>query len=172
MPEITLVRQDDATLSESDLQAARRFIFGVADGLGPDDQRQWRRFWSGLLRLGPGEMVTVHTRQARLSDYHRMHMKLERRVFESQETFENERAFRDWLKVGAGHVVWQTAADGTLCAEPASTSYDAMEQGAMELFHTRVVEFLRSDRAARTLWPHLSRLQRVDAVTAILEEGA
>ncbi|GAA6121472.1 hypothetical protein [Acidovorax sp. FG27] len=170
MPEITLVRQDLAELPEADKDAARRVIFGVVDGLGDKGRKQWRRLWSRIFKLEPGEMMEIATVQPRLGWYHRKHMALEQAVFEAQERFDNFAGFRDWLKVGAGHCQWYPGPKGGVFPVPDSTSYANLEQGAMEQYHHDVMQFLRTEHAGRTLWKHLNDRQRIDMIESVLGE--
>lgn len=169
MSDITLVRQDPSVITEADKAAARRVLFGHIDGLGERGRRQWRRFFNGLLRLEPGEMIQIKTYQARSGPYHRRHMAMEQAVFESQDRFENFAGFRDWLKVGAGHCEWYPGPKGGVFPVPNSTSYAKLEQGAMEQFHNDAVEFLRTEHAGKTLWRHLSPVDRITMIETILQ---
>lgn len=169
MPDITLVRQEFVQITEDDKAAARRVIFGIVDGLGERGKKQWRRLWSNILRLEPGEMVDIKTNQARIGWFHRKHMALETAVFESQERFEDFESFRTWLKVGAGHVDWFPGPKGGVIPVPRSTSYASLEQGAMEEFHASAVDFLRTDHAGKTLWKHLNQTDRITMVETILQ---
>lgn len=168
MAQITLVRQHETTLTEEDKAAARRVIFGYVDGLGERGRRQWRRLWSNLMRLEPGEMVEIRTHQKRLGWFHRKHMALETAVFEAQDRFEVFEGFRDWLKVGAGFCDWYPGPKGGVFPVPRSIAYDKLEQGDMERFHADAVQFLRSDHAGRTLWRHLETTQRVEMIEGLL----
>ena len=168
MSEITLVRQDPTEIAEADRIIARRVIFGVVDGLGETGRRQWRRFWNRIFKLEPGEMVELKTNQARLGWYHRKHMALEQALFEAQDKFENFKGFRDWLKVGAGHCQWYPGPKGGVFPVPDSTSYAKLEQGAMEQYHADAVEFLRTEHASKTLWKHLTPVQRMQMLETVL----
>lgn len=168
MADIILVRQQQAEVSEEDKAVARRVIFGIVDGLGDRGRKQWRRLWNNLLRLQPGEMVELRTNQQRLGWFHRKHMALETRVFESQDRFENFEGFRDWLKVGAGFCDWYPGPRGGVFPVPRSIAYPKLEQAEMEQFHADAVEFLRSDHAGKTLWKHLDQPARIAMIEAIL----
>lgn len=169
MPEISLVRQAPEAIPEQDAAAARRVVFGIVDGLGEHGRRQWRRLWRRIMALEPGEMIEIKTNQKRLGWFHRKHMALEQAVFESQERFEDFRSFRAWLKVGAGFVDWFPGPKGGVIPVPKSISYGELEQGAMEQFHGDAVDFLRTEHAGRTLWPHQGALARITAVETILQ---
>lgn len=168
MPEIMLVRQPDLEITEAEKEAARKVMFGLVDGLGERGRKQWRRLWNNLMRLEPGEMVEVTTKQERVGPYHRKHMLMESRVFEAQERFELFEAFRDWLKVGAGHCDWYPGPRGGIFPVPKSIAYSRLEQGAMEVFHDNAVAFLRTEHACRTLWPAASVTQRIELIEGIL----
>lgn len=170
MSEIILVRQEAVEIPEADKDAAHRVIFGIVDGLGERNRKAWRRLWNRLMKLQPGEMVDLKTHQERLGWFHRKHMALENRVFDSQDRFENFKGFRDWLKVGAGHCDWYPGPKGGVFPVPKSISYSKLEQGAMEVFHADAVAFLRTEHAAKTLWKHLNTLQRIEMIEGILAE--
>lgn len=169
MPEIVIVRQEDMQVTEADKDATRRVIFGTVDGLGEINRKRWRRFWSTLMRMEPGEMATIRTHKARSGPFHRRHMAMEQAVFEAQERFTDfERGFRDWLKVGAGHCTWFPGPRGAVFPVPKSISYAEMEEGEMRDFHESAVAFLRTEHAGKTLWPHLKPLQRTEMIETIL----
>ncbi len=170
MAEITLVRQEPMQITEADKDAARRVLFGMVDGLGEANRRKWRRFMSTLFRMEPGEMATIKTNKARSGPFHRRHMAMEQRVFEAQERFTDfDRGFRDWLKVGAGHCDWHPGPKGGVFPVPKSISYTEMEEGEMREFHDAAVEFLRTEHAGKTLWRHLSPVDRITMVETILQ---
>jgi hypothetical protein len=168
LAEITLVRQGPAEIPEAAKLAAREVLFGLIDGLGERGKKQWRRFFNSLMRLEPGEMVEIRTHQERIGWYHRKHMALEQRVFESQEKFETFEQFRVWLKVGSGYVDWLPGPKGGVIPVPRSISYAKLEQGDMEKVHEDIVAFLRTEHAGRTLWKHLSETQRIEQIEFLL----
>lgn len=155
MPEIVIVRQEDMQVTEADKDAARRVIFGTVDGLGEINRKRWRRFWSTLMRMEPGEMATIRTHKARSGPFHRRHMAMEQAVFEAQERFELFDQFIYWIKVGAGWVTWAAGPAGGVAPIPKSISYASADDTEFREFHDRVVAFLRGPHAARYLWPHL-----------------
>lgn len=168
MSRIQLVRQDTQPAPAEDLAAARRVLFGMIDGLGEHGKRQWRRFMGSLLRLEPGEMVEIQTHKPREGWFHRKHMALEQRVFEAQERFQDFTQFRTWCKVGSGFVDWLPGPKGGVIPVPKSIAYSELEEGEMREFHDAFVAFLRMEHAGRTLWPHLSTTQRIEAIEGLL----
>jgi hypothetical protein len=169
MAEITIVRQDPVQITDAEKATVLKVIFGIVDGLGERGKKQWRRLWSSIMRLEPGEMVDIKTNQQRLGWYHRKHMAMEHVVFESQERFEEFESFRTWLKVGAGLVEWFPGPKGGVIPVPKSISYAKLEQGAMEQFHNDAVNFLRSEHAGKTLWRHLSPVDRITMIETVLQ---
>jgi len=170
MAEILLVRQPDVQMTEHDMECARRFIFGLVDGLGEQNKRRWRRFWSMLWRMVAGEIATVVTHKDRSTPYHRRHMKIEQTVFEAQERIAEFEQFRYWLKVGAGFVDWLPGPKGAVVPFPKSIAYDRLEQAEMQEFHDNAIAFLRTEHAAKCLWPHMPAAQRAQAIEAVLSE--
>lgn len=168
MATISLVRQHDIQVSDSDKEIARRVVFGAIDGLGEKGKKQWRRLWNGFFKLEPGEMIEINTHQARLGWYHRKHMALEQSLFESQERFEEFDQFRNWLKIGAGFVDWYPGAKGGVVPIPKSISYAKLEQNEMESVHTEMVLFVRTPHAIKTLWPHLKGDTGAEMIDVIL----
>jgi len=166
--DILLVRQESEAITPADAEAARRVLFGIVDGLGERGKKQWRRFVNGLMRMEPGEMVGIKTHKARSGPFHRRHMVIETRVFESQEKFEHFEQFRNWLKVGAGFCDWIAGPRGAVIPVPKSIAFDKLEEDDMRQVHEDMVAFLRSEPAGRTLWKHLSPAARTEMVESIL----
>lgn len=156
MSRIAIIRTDKAMPDARGLDAVRSFLFGVVDGLSMDDKIAWRKYWSRVMKLEPGEMTQAEMIFPRSSPYHRRHMKIEQAVFDAQERFVNFERFRDWLKIGAGWVEWAPGAKGGVVPLPLSVSYAAADQAEFERYHRQVIEFLRSGHAAKRLWPHLA----------------
>jgi hypothetical protein len=168
MAEIQLVRQSPKALADSDREVVRRVLFGEIDGLGDSGRRQWRRFINGMLAMEPGEIIEIRTHRERLGWYHRKHMALEARVFDAQERFTEFEAFRVWVKIGAGHCDWFPGPRGGIVPVPRSIRYSKLEQNDMQAFHDAAIAFLRTEHAAKTLWPKLPDQQRYAAIESIL----
>ena len=153
--------------TEQQLEGARALLFGALDGFGKDDKASWRRFWKKMIGMQPGEIIEVDMVFPRSGPFHRRHMALEQSIFDAQEAFGEFEMLRTWLKIGAGWVIWAPGPDGQLVPIPKSISYAAADQDEFQKFHEAVVRFLRTDRAAGALWPHLGR-RAGDMMTAIL----
>lgn len=170
MADITLVRQHDVQVTDQELAVARRVMFSYVDGLGERGKKQWRRFWNGLLRLEPGEMVDIKTHKARSGPFHRRHMVIETALFEAQERFEHFEQFRNWLKVGSGFCDWVPGGKGAVMPVPRSIAFDKLEEDEMRQVHADMVAFVRTDYACKTLWKHLSDTQRIEKIEGLLAE--
>jgi len=153
MSRFTITRTNIAL--PADMDGARELLFKALDGFGQDDKTSWRRFWKKMINMAPGEMFEVQMVFPRSGPAHRRHMAIEQRFFDSQEVFDDCEAFRSWLKLGAGWVIWAPSDSGQLVPVPKSISYASADQDEFERFHAAVVRFLRSDHAARFLWTHL-----------------
>jgi hypothetical protein len=172
MPEISIVKlQPIESQREDMMDAMRGMLFGgVVDGLGEVNKSRWRRFWAFIVRAEVGEVFDIVTHTARLGWYHRKHMKLETRLFDEQERFKDFEQFRNWLKIGAGHVDWFPGPRGGIVAIPRSISYPKMEQGEFEEFHAAAVAFVRTPKAQRTLWPKAPAAHAAGFVEQVLGE--
>ncbi len=169
MTDIVLVRQNREPIAKADAEAARKVLFGQVDGLSERHRKSWRRLWNWFLKSAePGEMVEIKTHRERLGWYHRKHMALEQALFESQEKFEHFKQFRDWLKIGAGHVDWIPGPRGAVVPVPKSISYAELEQDEMERVHDAMLAFLRTEHPQKVLWRHLAPAQRSDMMETIL----
>lgn len=168
MTDITLVKQVSDSISQADAETARRVLFGIVDGLGERGRKQWRRFFNGLMRLEPGEMVEIKTHKARSGPFHRRHMVIETAVFQAQEKFEHFEQFRNWLKVGAGFCDWIPGPKGAVIPVPRSIAFDKLEDDDMRQVHEDMVAFLRTDHAGRTLWKHLDQGRRIEVIEGLL----
>ncbi|WP_457825421.1 hypothetical protein, partial [Staphylococcus aureus] len=66
-------------------------------------------------------------------------------VFDGPDRFRDFERFRDWLKIGAGHVEWVPGAKGGIVPLPLSTSYADLEEVAMRELHKKMLAFLHGD---------------------------
>lgn len=152
MAEITLTKDDTGRLV----------------GLSEADKAALSSFKRRTTEMEPGEICSIETWNPRKGSYHRRHMKIEATVFQSQERIANFDMFRDWLKVGAGFVVWMAGPKGGVIPIPKSISYKKADEDVMREFHKNAIAFLRSEHATRYMWPHLDAQQGADMINTIL----
>ncbi len=170
MPEIVLIRTDAPTPQGAALDTVRSFLFGLFKGATDTDDKRWNRFWRMATGKEPGEMFDLETVFPRYTPFHKRHMKIEQDVFNAQERFTDFEMFRDWLKIGAGFVVWVPGAKGGIVPLPKSVSYAKTEEQEFREFHESVMEFLHGEHAAPYLWRHLGNDGAQEMMRAILRE--
>lgn len=162
--------------SEHELSIVRRFIFDGIRGLNEQHNTRWRRFWSRIWKAEVGQVFQFDNVVERSGPYHRMHMGMEQRLFESQERWGQMEPLRDWLKVGAAWGDYQINARGVLQFVPRSTSYDQCSDDEMREVHAAMLAFLHTPTAQRRLWPHLPAVKRAEMLESVLasreEEGS
>ena len=161
--------------TEQDLSVVRRFIFDSIRGLNEQHNARWRRFWARIWKAEVGQVFQFENVVERSGTYHRMHMAMEQKLFESQERYGQIEPMRDWLKVGAAWGDFQVNARGALRFVPRSTSYEKCSDDEMREVHAAMLAFLRTPYAQRRLWPHLPAAKRAEMLESILasrdEEG-
>ncbi len=167
--DITLARQNNEEISDEDRLVVRRVLFGIIDGLGEHNKKQWRQFVNGIMSLEPGEMALVKTMRPRLGPFHRRHFKIEQTVFEAQERFELFDQYLYWIKVGSGWVRWAAGPKGGVVPIPRSVSYAEADEDEFRKFHQQVIAFLRGPHAAEYLWPHLAAGKAAEMMNSILK---
>jgi len=154
--EIVLVKQTDNKMTDQEASVVRRFLFEYIDGLNLVDKRAWRRFCGSLNDAAEGEYFLIKLWRQRSGVFHRGHMKMMSVIFEQQETFEDFRIFRSWVKLGAGFVDYVPNGDGELIPVPKSVNFDDCSEDEMRLFHEDACNFFRTEHAQKILWPSLS----------------
>lgn len=155
MSRVQLLRTDQALMPDRDLEAVRRFLFGLFDGWNQSDKRGWRKIWKRLMALEPGEFALVEFVIPRSAPFHRRHFAIISAIFDAQERFDDFEAYRAWLAVGAGWVTWCAGPKGGVVPIPKSISYARADQAEFEEYHRKVMAFLRGPHAPLFLWKQL-----------------
>jgi hypothetical protein len=152
----------------AEMDVIRRFLFQTMQGVDEDHTRRWRRMWK---RVGDGEVMQMYPVVGRHGAFHKRHMTLEARIFEHQDGFvpnkAGQRAFRNWLKVGASLVSLELH-EGEAKFLPGSLSYEDASDDEMREFHEAAMDFLRTPRALRRLWPAVKPAQRLEMLELVL----
>ena len=170
MSKIVLIRSGERLPDEAMLVAVRAFLFGLFKGWSANDERAWMKLWKRMAALAAGEFAEIEVVIPRSGKFHRRHMKIEGDLFAAQEKFADFDIFRDWLKVGAGWVVWCAGPRGGVVPIPRSISYAQADQAQFEDFHRRVMVFLRGPHAALFLWRHLGERGAAEMMDSVLCE--
>lgn len=168
--EIVLVKQTDERLSEADGAVVRKFLFGHLSGATDKDTKAWYRFCRALNESGSGEYFSITIQRKRSGKFHRMHMALISKVFKVQERVDDFEAFRLWLKVGSGFVVWMPGPKGGVFPVPRSINFNTCSEEDMREFHEGVLAFLQSAHAQKYLWPDADPAAAAAGVDAILAQ--
>lgn len=166
-----LTRMSDPMQQPAPIRAAvNEFLTTVFGGADKSSHKSWLRFWNRVSKLEDGEIIKITHEQPRSAPYHRRHFGMMNQVFDHQEQFTNAEQFHNWLKIGAGHVVWAVGDHGQSVPVPKSISYSQADQEAFEAFHESTIEFLRGAHAQTFLWPNLSGRDRAEMVDVLLTE--
>lgn len=156
--------------SEFERSIIRRFLFDCFRGADEQNEGRWRRLWSRFWKAEPGQLFQLDNVVERSSDFHRRHMAIEQRLFDSQDTFLNLPALRDWLKVGAAFVTWEPDGKGGIVAVPRSTSYEKCSDDEMRELHEAMLAHLRTPPAQERLWGHLAPARRAVMLESVLAD--
>lgn len=155
MTQTLIVRDRNIAITDAERAGAWRVLTRAIRGIDEKHNKRWLRIIRGWFELEHGEVTQVDTRHPRSGPFHRFHMALEMAVFNAQEKFVHQEQFRNWLKIGAGHVDWVAGPKGGVVPLPKSISYAELEEPEMREFHEAMMEFLRGPHAAPYLWRHL-----------------
>lgn len=143
---------------------------GKLAGFGKSGAKTYAKFLNAVKALEVGEMLTFDFKVPRAPKFHRFHFVMMKALFDSQEQFGDETEFRKWLEVGAGHVRFVPGPKGRMVALPKSIAYDALEQDQFEELHEKIKDFIRSEHAARFLWPHLEAGKASEMIETVLSD--
>jgi hypothetical protein len=170
MSQALVMRDRSIHLTDAEKLAATRALEQGLRGVDEKNDKRWRRFLRKLFSLEDGEVAEVGTRVPRSGPFHRYHMAIEQAVFNAQDRFTQFEMFRNWVKIGAGHVEWVPGAKGGIVPLPKSIGYADLEEPEMREFHDAMLAFLRGAHAAPYLWKHLPSGEAAAMVEAVLSE--
>ncbi len=164
-----LVCRHPIQMTDAAKQAAQFALENGLRGIDEKNHASWKRFIRKLFSLEQGEIVEVGTKVPRCGVFHRLHMAIEQAVFNAQDRFSSFDMFRNWLKIGSGHVEWVPGAKGGIVPLPKSISYADLSEDDMREFHRNMLVFLRGPHAAPYLWKHLGD-KAYDMMDSVLSE--
>ena len=163
-----ILRDRSIHVTDAEKEVATRVLQTGLRGVDDKNDKRWRRFLRQVFSLEHGEIAEIGTRIPRSGPFHRFHMAIEQAVFDAQERFQQFEQFRNWLKIGAGHVEWVPGAKGGIVPLPKSTSYAELEEPAMREVHEAMMAFLRGPHAAIYLWKQLGGDGAAEMMESIL----
>lgn len=144
--------------------------FGKLAGHGEKGGRAFARFLKAVRDLEFGETLRFSWWAPRSPGFHRRHFKILNQVFEHQDQFVDETAFRMWVQVGAGFCDLLPGPRGKPVAIPKSIAWDKLDDVEFAEHHAAVINFLRTRHATRFLWPDLNDAMADDMIESLLNE--
>ena len=134
---------------------------------GAQDYDRWKRLVAGLR---PGDLLHFSYREPRSPQHHRLWFAKMGALLERQEQFDTLDKLRMWVTVGAGYAEFAPGPTGKMVALPQSLAFDKMDEAEFRALHEAADAFLRSEHAARFLWPTLTQAQQIEAIESLLAE--
>ncbi len=168
MSQALIMRDRSIQLTDTERAIATKALEQAIRGIDEQNHKRWKTFLRRMFGMEHGEIAEVGTRIPRSGPFHRFHMAMEQAVFDAQERFSDFDQFRNWLKIGAGHVDWVPGAKGGIVPLPKSISYAALEEAEMREVHAAMVAFMRGPHAAPYLWRHLDADEACEMMNAVL----
>lgn len=172
MSHTMIMRDASVAISEADRHAASKVMQQGLRGVDDKHHARWLRLLRDMFSLQDGEVVQVGSKVPRNTEFHRRHMALEQAVFNAQRRFQEFEQFRNWLKIGAGHVNWVPGAKGGIVPLPKSISYIELDDAEMQRVHDAMLEFLRTPQVSRYLWRELNGEQAAAKMAYLLAHAA
>jgi hypothetical protein len=154
---------------ESERSIVRRVLTENIQGVNEQHHRRWLRVLRRLFTAEPGECHTLYPDVERSRPFHCRWMAIEQRVFDNQDAYVNQDRFRDWLKTGAGLGEYRMVGEHLKFC-PGSLSYESASDDEMREFAASATAFLRTPRAQKKLWPHLSAQRRAEMVETLMRD--
>ena len=169
---IVVTKRHLQAIQDQERDVIWRFLTEHLRGINEQMHARWARWWRRLWKMDDDEAAMLYIDVPRSLRFHKRWMAIEDRLFLNQDYFGNKKAFRLWLKTGAalGEYFLGKNRFGADCMVfvPASVQFEDCSDDEMREFCADAIEFLRSERAQRKLWPHLQPEQRADMVEVLL----
>lgn len=137
---------------------------GSLDGHSEKDKRAYLKLRRTLNELEIGEGIKLSWKLPRSRPHHGFFFAKLRELFDRQENFADPDRLLDWLKVGAGYADLFPGPGGVPCAVPKSISWDECDEQTFIEVARGIDDFMWTEYAQATLWPHLDEAQRHDNV--------
>ncbi len=141
---------------------------GKLCGHSDKDQEQFARFQRRVREMQPGETMAFTWKPPRAPQVHRRYFFNLKWLYDNQEAFTDQRIFRKWAEMGAGHCDFVPGPDG-LHSIPKTIEYEAMDDDEFRELFNDVMSFFQSARALATLWPDADPMDAWQAVQNVIE---
>lgn len=153
----------------------RDFLFGMFDGLGDAARKAWRRLWSRLIKLSPGELAQVEITIPRNPKFHRKFFALLNLGFDAWEppcnmfydellVTKNFEQFREDITIAAGYYEVTHDLHGNLKLRAKSISFSNMDDTEFEKVYSAVADVLLRD----VLKTYAGRAELDDVVNKVM----
>ena len=154
MSRVNLLRTDQALMPDRDLEAVRRFLFGLFDGWNQSDKRGWRKIWKRLMGLEPGELAVIEFVIPRNSKFHRKFFAMlnfafdaweperKRKTYKGRPVAKNFERFRKDVLIMAGFYDQTFDLQGRMTLEAHSISFSNMDDMEFERVYSAVADVI------------------------------
>lgn len=151
MARFTIQRTRQAMPDAKQLEGARALLFGALDGLGEESMRAWRKFWGRVIKMEPGEIISLDMAFARNPRFHRKFFALVKIGFDAwepelkhkgQPVEKNFDQFREDLLIVAGFYTQTWNLDGQMTVRPRSISFASMDDAEFEQVYSACADVL------------------------------
>lgn len=141
---------------------------GKLQGIDAAQARIYATFRRRLEGMAFGETMVFAWEDPRCPAHQGRFFAKLRELLARTEVFTTEKALREYLLVGAGHVEMAPGPDGTPNAVAKSIKFDSLGEGEFAELHRTVDEFLWTPGAQATLWPQLAPPARYQMMAAFV----
>lgn len=155
MSEIALVKTTDRELSDQERYALMTVLFGgYVDGMGDEDKADWKRFWSTIKNMEPGEIIKFTFKKIRNGKFHRRFFAMlnvgfefweparKNKKYKGMAVTKNFDQFRSDILILSGFYVQTFNLKGELKLVAKSMSFSNMDQLEFERVYSSVCDVL------------------------------
>lgn len=173
MSKFVIARTSMALPDEKGMTGARDFLFKCLDGLGEDARKAWYRFWGKVVKLEPGEIISVEMTFTRNPAFHRKMFALLNLGFDcwmpalthrGRPVEKNFEQFRSDVIIQAGYYEQTWSLDGQMTLRAQSLSYSSMDDAEFEQVYSAIANVLLS----KVLTNYKGRRELDDVIAEIL----
>lgn len=143
---------------------------GKLRGIDPAHERAYQKWRKQVLELQVGDTLGFSYRMPRSPGHHRKFFGKLNALLDRTEAFGDLDKLRYWITMGAGYFDLVPGFDGKPNAIPKSIDFDSMDEAEFSELHRAVDDFLMTERAVVTLWPHLHPANGLGMAEALIRE--
>lgn len=156
MTQIAITKTRDFALTAEQKAVLHQYLLGVIDGASAADKKAWRRFWTKVGKLEPGELFLCDLIFPRNSKYHRKFFALLnfayeawepdrlRKMYRGMPVTKNFERFRKDVVIQAGFYEQTFNLDGDFKLEAKSISFASMDDEQFAEVYDAVADVILS----------------------------